>query len=134
MKSTLASIIIVGIVIGSAILLSNNKSVSINESDDSISTEVSNVTILDGKQIITINARGGYSPRTSVAKAGIPTTIRFNTKSTFDCSAFIRIPSLNINKMLPQSGVTDIDLGIPEVTNLYGSCGMGMYPFNVEFR
>jgi plastocyanin domain-containing protein len=93
-----------------------------------------NVSIVDGKQIIEISAKGGYQPRKSIAKAGIPTIIRFNTKGTFDCSSSVRIPSLNISKSLPQSGITDIDIGSGELGTLKGSCGMGMYPFEVEFQ
>ncbi len=93
-----------------------------------------NVSVVDGKQIIEITARGGYQPRKSIAKAGIPTIIRFNTKGTFDCSSSVRIPSLDITKSLPQSGSTDIDIGSGKIGSLKGSCGMGMYPFEVEFQ
>jgi plastocyanin domain-containing protein len=88
---------------------------------------------VDGKQIVEITARGGYQPRVSIAKAGISTILRFNTNGTFDCSASVRIPSLDISKLLPQSGSTDIDIGSQQVATLNGSCGMGMYPFQVEF-
>lgn len=93
-----------------------------------------NVTVVDGKQIIEINAKGGYQPRKSIAKAGIPTIIRFDTKGTFDCSSSVRIPSMNISKNLPQTGSTDIDIGSQQVATLQGTCGMGMYPFEVEFQ
>jgi plastocyanin domain-containing protein len=93
-----------------------------------------NVSIVDGKQIIEINARGGYQPRKSIAKAGIPTVIRFNTRGTFDCSSSVRIPSLGISKSLPQTGLTDIDIGSGKLGTLQGSCGMGMYPFEIDFR
>ncbi len=93
-----------------------------------------NVTVVDGKQIITINAKGGYQPRKSIAKAGIPTIIRFDTNRTFDCSSSVRIPSMNISKVFPQTGSTDIDVGTQQVATLQGTCGMGMYPFEVEFK
>jgi len=95
---------------------------------------VNNVTIVDGKQIVEINAKGGYQPRKSIAKEGIPTIIRFNTKGTFDCSSAVRIPSMNISKSLPQTGTTDIDIGSGQLGTLQGSCGMGMYPFEIEFK
>lgn len=69
-----------------------------------------------------------------MAKAGIPTIIRFDTKGTFDCSSAVRIPSMDISKNLPQTGSTDIDIGVPQVATLQGTCGMGMYPFEVEFK
>lgn len=93
-----------------------------------------NVSIVDGTQIIEISAKGGYQPRKSIAKAGIPTIIRFDTKGTFDCSSSVRIPSMNISKSLPQTGSTDIDIGTQQVATLQGTCGMGMYPFEVEFQ
>jgi plastocyanin domain-containing protein len=93
-----------------------------------------NVSIVDGVQIIEIRAKGGYQPRVSVAEAGIPTILRFNTKGTFDCSAAVRIPSLGIEKILPQSGATDIALGEQDAGTLQGTCGMGMYPFEIEFQ
>ncbi len=130
MKSTFISIILAAALIGGAIMLSQSKPIS---SDDN-SVPVNNVTIVDGKQIIEIRAKGGYQPRTSIAKAGIPTILRFNTSGTFDCSSSIRIPSMNISKILPQSGSTDIDLGTQESSTLQGTCGMGMYPFEIDFQ
>lgn len=109
-----------------------NKNFSENKKDKEIKTN--NVSIIEGKQIIEITAKGGYKPMISNAKAGIPTIIRFNTNGTFDCSSSVRIPSMNIFKMLPQSGNTDIDLGIQKTGTLNGSCGMGMYPFEIEFN
>lgn len=95
--------------------------------------EVNNVNIVEGTQIIEITAKGGYSPRKSVAKAGVPTILRFETSGTFDCSSSVIIPSLNIAKQLAFSGQTDIDLGMPALGNVKGSCGMGMYPFEIDF-
>lgn len=92
-----------------------------------------NVTVVDEKQIIMIDVRGGYQPQKSIAKAGVPTVIRFNTANTFDCSSSIRIPSMKISKVLPSSGATDIDIGINQNGVLEGSCSMGMYRFAIEF-
>ena len=97
-------------------------------------TEVDKSAQKASSQIIEITAKGGYTPRVSIAKAGIPTILRFNTNGTFDCSSSVRIPSLDIFKYLPQSGTTDIDLGIQSAGTLNGSCGMGMYPFEIQFQ
>jgi plastocyanin domain-containing protein len=105
-----------------------------NERDTVVEENINNVSVVDGKQIIEIKAKGGYSPVHSVAKAGIPTILRVNTNGTFDCSSSIRIPSLNIGKNLPMSGTTDIDLGNPKQGILQGTCGMGMYPFEINFQ
>ncbi len=128
MKAIIISILIAGTIIGGSIMLANSKN------NAGSTANANNVTIVDGKQIVEINARGGYQPRKSIAKAGVPTVIRFTTKGTFDCSSSIRIPSLGISKNLPQTGSTDIDIGSGKVGMLQGSCGMGMYPFEVEFQ
>ncbi len=93
-----------------------------------------NVSESDGQQIIVIKAKGGYVPKVSVAKAGVPTLLRVNTAGTFDCSSQLRIPSLNITRSLAPSGVTDIDLGILEPGTLSGTCAMGMYPFEIRVQ
>lgn len=128
MKAITISIVVAVILIGGAFLLTSGR----NDLGQAVSAN--NVSIVDGKQIIEITARGGYQPRKSSAKAGIPTVIRFVTKGTFDCSSSVRIPSMNISRLLPQTGSTDIDVGSGAVGTLQGSCGMGMYPFEVEFQ
>jgi len=95
---------------------------------------IQNVSMVDGKQVVEIKAKGGYIPEKSIAKAGVPTVLRINTQGTFDCSASVRIPSMNISEILPNSGVKDIDLGIQKAGTLQGSCGMGMYPFEIVFQ
>jgi plastocyanin domain-containing protein len=92
-----------------------------------------NVSIVEGVQIVDLRARGGYQPRKSVAKAGVPTIIRFTTNGTFDCSTAVRIPSLNIARTLQTKGTTEIEIGAQQAGLLRGSCGMGMYPFEIEF-
>jgi hypothetical protein len=102
--------------------------------NDAAQANQNNVTMKDGKQIVEIRVRGGYAPRVSNAKAGVPTVLRFITDNTFDCSSSIRIPKLGVSKMLPTTGETDIPVDNPEAGMLQGSCGMGMYRFAVEFR
>lgn len=128
MKPTVIAILVAVVLIGGAVKLTNNKgevAPVVNEN---------NVTMVDGKQIIEIRAKGGYLPAKSVAKAGIPTILRFDTSGTFDCSSFVRIPSMDISKALPQTGTTDIDIGVQEAGTFNGTCSMGMYPFEVEFQ
>ena len=130
MKGTVTSIIVAVVLIGGAFMLTKENSQT--QADTQVAAN--NVTMVDGKQIVEISAKGGYQPRKSIAKAGIPTVIRFDTNGTFDCSSSVRIPSMNISKVLPQTGSTDIDVGTQEITTLRGTCGMGMYPFEVEFK
>jgi plastocyanin domain-containing protein len=138
MKSTAVSIVITSIIIAGAIIYSKNigngnQPININNANTEV-VNLDNVTIVDGQQIVSINVKGGYTPRKSFAKAGIPTVLRFNTNGTFDCSAFIRIPSLKVLQSLPQSGTTDIKVENPKEGILQGTCGMGMYQFTVEFK
>jgi len=128
MKSLITSILLATLLIGGAFMISKKDSGTENISSGK------NVFIEDGVQIVEIKARGGYFPMKSVAKAGIPTVIRFNSESTFDCSAAVRIPKLNVSKNLPISGLTDIELNNPEPGLLQGYCSMGMYPFEIDFQ
>ncbi|MEK7621636.1 MAG: cupredoxin domain-containing protein [Patescibacteria group bacterium] len=93
-----------------------------------------NVEIKDGVQYITINAKGGYSPKVSTAKAGIPTKLVLKTDGTYDCSASLVIRSVGFQKILAQTGEEVIDLGTPKIGQpLQGLCGMGMYSFLINY-
>jgi len=127
MKNLSAFIIVIALLIFGFFVLTSDKLSPNNEASSN------NVSMIDGKQIVEIKARGGYTPMRSIAKAGIPTIIRFNTESTFDCSSSVRIPELGISRSLPLSGITDIELQSNQIGLLKGSCGMGMYPFEIEF-
>ncbi len=94
----------------------------------------SNVSVVDGTQIVEIKVKGGYLPASSQVKAGMPTILRFETDGTFDCSSSIRIPSLGLSKSLPPTGSTDIALGALQPGTLQGTCGMGMYRFSLEAK
>jgi plastocyanin domain-containing protein len=123
----LALVVAAALIIG-AFVLTMSKPSAQNE------PAVNNVSIIDGQQIIDITAKGGYTPRTTTAKAGIPTIIRFHTSGTFDCSSAVRIPSMGVSKNLPSTGTTDIVVADPKAGPLNGMCGMGMYPFQVNFQ
>lgn len=93
-----------------------------------------NISIVDGKQIIAIAAKGGYSPRVTNAKAGIPTVIKMDTRGTFDCSSALAIPSIGYRNNLPPSGETVIELPPQKAgTSMRGLCAMGMYNFSINF-
>jgi plastocyanin domain-containing protein len=120
------SIVIAAILIGGAIMLNNNTTAP---------EAANNVSIVDGKQIITIDAKGGYSPRVTNAQAGMPTIIKVDTRSTFDCSSALTIPSLGYRKNLPPSGETLIDVPPQQTgTSMRGLCAMGMFNFAINFN
>lgn len=120
-----------------AILLLGGIYLSVQESsyqNEASGESANNVTTEDGKQIVAITARGGYSPKISSAKAGIPTIIRMKTRGAFDCSSSVVIPSIGYQGFLPTSGETNIDVPAQKAgTTLQGMCGMGMYRFQIQF-
>ena len=132
--TTIFAIIGAAFIIAGALVFSGGGSAGNQAQAPTAQADANNVTMENGKQIVTIAARGGYQPRASTAKAGVPTILRFTTNGTFDCSSSIRIPSLNLSKVLPQTGTTDIDLGTQAPGTLRGTCGMGMYSFQVAFE
>lgn len=105
------------------------------EKQNNTVTASNNSEIKDGVQYVTITARGGYQPRSSTAKAGIPTKLIVKTNGTYDCSASLVIRQLNYRGMLPNTGETTIDAGTPNRGDiLKGTCGMGMYSFLITFN
>ncbi|MBI3305553.1 hypothetical protein HYZ82_00250 [Candidatus Nomurabacteria bacterium] len=96
--------------------------------------EPQSIVIKDGVQYITINTQGGYFPQISDAQAGIPTKLIMKTSGTYNCSLSLVIRSIGFQKILPQTGETEIDLGIPKVgVPIQGVCSMGMYNFVINF-
>lgn len=139
MKKTALIIITLGLIlaIGIIVLGGANKDNNTNQKTNKVVSEkqIPNSEIIDGVQYITINAKGGYSPRLSSAKAGIPTKLIIKTKDTYDCSSFLRINPLGYQKVLPQNGEEIIDIGTPVAGQPFGGiCSMGMYNFEINFE
>lgn len=109
--------------------------VSAKSDTESTAVEVPTATIVGNKQIIDIRAKGGYSPRVVVAKAGVPTIVRVTTNGTFDCSASLVIPKLSYQKFLQPSGTEEIMITAEEAQGTFqGLCAMGMYSFQIRFQ
>lgn len=141
MNKTTSIIITVALVIGLGFIFigsgskqTTNNTVTSSGSQSPSPVSVENSVIKDGVQYVTIEAKGGYSPRSSTAKAGIPTKLIVKTNGTYDCSASLVIRSLGFQKILAQTGEETIDIGTPKVGQpLQGVCGMGMYNFVINF-
>ena len=119
------SILITGILVGGAIVLTRSDG----------TPPVDNVTVVEGKQIIEVMAKGRYSPRLTTAKADIPTIVRMKTMGTYDCTAALKILNIGYEKMLPPTGVTDIELPPQKAgSTVQGMCAMGMYNFAIQFN
>ena len=128
MKTAIA-VVVAGALIGGAILFAGSSG------GKGAAPSVANVSITEGKQIVEIDAKGGYSPKLSAAKAGMPTVLRMKTNGTFDCSASVAIPSIGYQQFLPPSGETDIEVPPQQSgATLQGLCAMGMYHFAVQFN
>lgn len=131
MNKTVSIIITIALAIGiGAVLIWQSK----NTGDLSGDQSAQNVYIQDGIQYITINARGGYSPRVSTAEANIPTKLIVKTNGTRDCSLALVIRSIGYQKILSSTGEEIIDLGTPQSGTLHGLCSMGMYSFSINFE
>ena len=121
----LVTISIVVIIAGGLFLISGNKSI---ESPKTITAKE-----VDGNQIIDMTAKLGFTPQNHVIKANESAILRIKTDNTFDCSSSILIPSLKVNKYLPSSGTTDIEIPAQKAgTKIKATCGMGMYSLNIS--
>ncbi len=131
MNKTGSIILTLALVVGIGIVFIGG---SKNNTGSTSTQSAQNVEIKDGVQYITIDAKAGYSPKVSTAKAGIPTKLVVKTNGTYDCSASLVIRSLGYQKILPQTGEDTIDIGTPTAGQpLQGVCGMGMYNFLINF-
>ncbi len=131
MKSTISAVLVGVVLVGGAVIFSNQAPSIPSEP----TTTISNVTDNDGTQIIAITAKGGYSPKLTTAKADTKTILTVQTTGTFDCSATLNIPSLKYQTNLPPTGVTEIEIPPqPAGSTLEGMCGMGMYGFEIAFK
>ena len=131
MNKTASIIITIALVVGIGIVFFGQ---SKNNSNSTGMELAQNVEIRDGVQYVTINARGGYSPKISTAQANIPTKLVMKTNGTYDCSASLVIRSIGYQKILPNTGEEVIDLDTPQIGTIQGLCSMGMYNFAVNFN
>ena len=126
MNKKVSIIITLGLIVGIGIIFMDSPNKNLPQD---------NVEIKNGIQYVTINAQGGYSPQVSSARAGMPTKLIMKTNGIYDCSASLVIKSIGFQGILPQTGETEIDLGIPKAGEpLQGVCGMGMYSFDINFE
>jgi uncharacterized protein len=90
--------------------------------------DTSVVSVVDGKQTVTITARtGAYSPDSVKVKSGMPTTLVVRSVGAQGCVRSFVIPDRDVSQVLPTKGDTTIDLGVLQPGTLPFACGMGMY-------
>lgn len=82
----------------------------------------------DGMQNLVIDVRStSYAPSRLQASAGVPATLTLKTDGTQGCTRAFVVPSLGIQKVLPETGVTKVTLGDLKPGPLRFTCSMGMY-------
>ena len=130
-KDTKTALVLCGVAVGFLVLFVAVR----NGNKPTLATENTSVNIVNGVQIIDLSAKGGFSPPYIEATAGLPTELRVATNGTYDCSSTLVIPSLNYQKTLEPTGVETIQLSASQAQGtLDGTCGMGMYDFEIAFK
>ena len=128
-KNTIISIVVSVALIGGALYLVSDRTAS----SDGRVPHSQNVEVKDGVQYVIITAKGGYSPRVTEIKGGLPTKLVVKTDGTYDCSASLAVRSVGFQKILQPTGEEVIDLGTPKAGDeVQGVCGMGMYNFQIK--
>ena len=79
-----------------------------------------------GRQEITIEVRGGYTPNAVRARAGIPLTLVFDRQDKSSCSEEIVIADFGIRRFLPALEKRRIEIAAPAPGTHAFTCGMGM--------
>ena len=130
MNKIALSIITLGLILGIGFMIFGSQ---VNNGEITVLSN-QNVEVKDGVQYVTINAKGGYSPRITSAQANVPTKLIIKTNGTYDCSVALVIRSIGYQKILPQTGEELIDIGTRKSgSSLQGTCSMGMYNFEIKF-
>lgn len=75
-----------------------------------------------------------YDPPVSRAQAGQPIQLNLVTNNTYGCTRGFVIPTLNMFQILPDTGVTTLELPPqPAGSVLYFTCSMGMFSGQIQF-
>lgn len=76
----------------------------------------------------------GYAPNQLTASAGQPVQLQLVTNNSFSCGRIFVIPALNYQVVLPETGVTTVDIPSQAAgTTLYFTCGMGMFGGQIQY-
>jgi sulfite exporter TauE/SafE/copper chaperone CopZ len=90
-------------------------------------TASANVTVTDGIQTVLMTQNpDGYEPADTVLYADLPTRWVIEGTSPFDCSAFVRVPDLDLRVDLAM-GPNTVDLPPLDTGEVPFTCVMGMY-------
>jgi hypothetical protein len=86
-----------------------------------------------GTQHILIEVKPtSYSPSRVQVRAGLPTKLTLRTNGNRECTSGFVIPTMNLERTLPETGDTEIDLGKPAAGRIDYTCSIGMYRGVIE--
>lgn len=91
-------------------------------------------TVTGDVQKIDIDVKSsGYYPKNITLKKGVLTRITLKTDNTGGCARSFTIPSLNLSRILPETGAEVIEFTPTKTGPMVFACSMGMYTgtFNV---
>ncbi len=79
-------------------------------------------------------SNSGYSPQRLYAKAGEQILLNIVTANTYSCARDFVIPSIDVEKLLPQTGSVPVTIPAQTAgTVMRFSCSMGMYAGEIVF-
>jgi len=85
-------------------------------------------TATDGAQVVTVAVHEtSYTPSALLVRSGVPTRLVLVTAGIRGCTSTFVIPKRNLQKQLPATGRTVVDLGVLKPGVLRWTCGLGMY-------
>ena len=98
--------------------------------------QVSSASSAPLSNVLKINVvNSGYSPNQLKAPADQPIQLVLTTKNTQSCSRAFMIPSLNLQKVLPATGETVMNIPAQKAgSTLRFTCSMGMYTGSIKFQ
>ncbi|WP_460370212.1 cupredoxin domain-containing protein, partial [Actinocorallia lasiicapitis] len=89
----------------------------------------------DGVQVVTVHAADrGYRPALLGARAELPTVLVVRTDGPTGCTRALELPQLGLERMLPVTGETRIELGARPPGRLRFICSAGHYPGSITFQ
>lgn len=92
------------------------------------STGITNQAGSGDVQTIRLDVKStSYAPGRLEARAGQPIRLELATKNTNGCTRAFTIPSLGVQKVLPATGTTTIELPAQKPGTIRFTCSMGMY-------
>jgi plastocyanin domain-containing protein len=82
--------------------------------------------VVQGKQVLHVTVKGGYSPDTLVVKRGRPVRIEFNRQETSGCSDTVVFGDFGISRPLPAFETTAVEFTPEKAGQFSFTCGMNM--------